>query len=67
LELLRDQWKQRSSPSPNSNQQQYYLSGWEQAGQALVNGSIAGMIAAAFTTPRKKRVTDMMTMTINTV
>jgi solute carrier family 25 protein 39/40 len=46
LELLRDQWKQRSS-----SQQPYSLSGWQQAGQALVNGSIAGMIAAAFTTP----------------
>ena len=51
MELLRDQWKQQQqqqSSSPNNNN---HLSGWQQAGQALVNGSIAGMIAAAVTTP----------------
>ena len=48
IESMRDFWRQyrerhNSTPSQPST--------WQQAGQALVNGSVSGTIAACFTTP----------------
>jgi solute carrier family 25 protein 39/40 len=44
IESMRDFWR-------NRRQNGTTLSAWEQAGQAMVNGSVSGIIAAAVTTP----------------
>lgn len=47
IESMRDRWKaRRSSMSPSST-----VSTTEQTIEALINGSVSGVIAAAFTTP----------------
>lgn len=45
IESMRDVWKrQRTTPDA-------HVSPWQQAGEALINGSVSGTIAAAVTTP----------------
>jgi solute carrier family 25 protein 39/40 len=44
IESMRDFWR-------NRRQNGTAVSAWEQAGQAMVNGSVSGIIAAAVTTP----------------
>lgn len=45
IESMRDFWRQQRGDG------RAIPTAWEQLGQALVNGSVSGMIAAAFTTP----------------
>jgi solute carrier family 25 protein 39/40 len=60
IESMRSFWKSRSweqhgrsidESSSSSSSSPPPISAWEQAGQALINGSVSGIIAAALTTP----------------
>ena len=51
IESMRDFWRNRRQQQNNNDNHTPALSAWEQGGQALINGSVSGIIAAAVTTP----------------